>query len=53
MASQPERIASLEATASIAKWVLGIFIPLVIGRGAFITMNVIAMKQQLADGGNI
>lgn len=52
MASQPERIASLETTASIAKWVLGIFIPLVIVWGAFVTMNVIAMKQQLADGGN-
>jgi hypothetical protein len=52
MASQPERIASLETTASIAKWVLGVFIPLVIGWGAFITMNVIAMKQAMADGGN-
>jgi hypothetical protein len=52
MAPQPERIASLETAAAIAKWVLGIFIPLVIGWGAYITMNVIAMKQQLADGGN-
>ena len=52
MASQPERIASLETTASIAKWVLGIFIPLVIVWGAFVTMNVIAIKQQLADGNN-
>jgi hypothetical protein len=52
MPTQPERIASLETTTSIAKWVLGIFIPLVILWGAFITMNVIAVKQQLADGGN-
>ena len=52
MATQLERIASLETSASIAKWVLGIFIPLVIGWGAFITINVIAMKQSLADGGN-
>jgi hypothetical protein len=47
MATQLERIASLETSASIAKWVLGIFIPLVIGWGAFITINVIAMKQSL------
>ncbi len=52
MASQLERIASLETTASHAKWVLGIFIPLVIIWGAFITMNVIAMKQRIEDGGN-
>jgi len=52
MATHLERTASLETTASIAKWVLGIFIPLVFGWGAFITINVIAMKQQLADGGN-
>jgi len=52
MAPQPERLASLEATVSIAKWVLGIFIPLVIVWGSFITVNVIAIKQQLADGGN-
>jgi hypothetical protein len=45
MPTQPERIASLETTTSIAKWVLGIFIPLVILWGAFITMNVIAVKQ--------
>jgi hypothetical protein len=52
MATQPERIAVLETTASIAKWVLGIFIPLVITWGTFITINVVAMKQSLADGGN-
>jgi hypothetical protein len=52
MPTQPERIASLETTAAIAKGVLGVFIPLVILWGSYITVNVIAIKQQMADGGN-
>jgi hypothetical protein len=51
MASQPERIASLETTVKIAKWILGIFIPAVIAWGAFVTVNVVEMKQALLDGG--
>jgi len=51
MASQPERLASLETKFQILAWVTAIFVPLVLAWGAYITVNVIAMKQALVDGG--
>jgi hypothetical protein len=52
MASQPERITSLETTAKIARLVPLPLISIVIGRGVYITANAIAIKEQLAAGGN-
>jgi hypothetical protein len=51
-----DRITALEvklkAIEKYSKWALGILVPSLLGWVWFITSNVIAMKQQLADGGN-
>lgn len=52
MATQPERLASLESTMSVVKGTLVVLVPSLLLWGWFITTNVIAIKQQLADGGN-
>jgi hypothetical protein len=52
MATQPERIATLESTIKIISRIVYVSIPLLLAWGAYITQNVVAMKQALADGGN-
>jgi len=52
MATQPERIAALETSVSFIKGVVYVLVPLLVGWAAYITINVVAMKQSLADGGN-
>lgn len=52
MASQPERIASLETSLGHLKIGLLVLVPVLLTWGAYITVNVISMKQAITDGGN-
>jgi hypothetical protein len=52
MASVPERLATVETTLSHIKGILLVFVPLAIAWGSYITVNVVSMRQAMADGGN-
>jgi hypothetical protein len=52
-ATQLERdVIGLKTGVKVLSWILGILIPGLGFWGWFVTTNIIAMKQQLADGGN-
>jgi hypothetical protein len=53
MAKIDERVAVIESNLGIVKWIIGIFVPLVVLWAAYITTSVIALKQAVSDGGNI
>jgi hypothetical protein len=51
MATQPERLAALETNVKAIKGIAFILVPLILGWAAYMTVNVISMKQALVDGG--
>lgn len=51
MAKIDERVASLETSVGHIKGIAYVFIPILIAWGAYITVNVISIKQAIADKG--
>lgn len=51
MPTAPERITALETTVKHLKWLLGLLVVPLIAWGAYITVNVISMRQAIEDGG--
>ena len=52
MPNQAERLAKLEGSTTLIGYVIMVLVPSLLFWGWYITSNVIAIKQQLADGGN-
>jgi hypothetical protein len=52
MAKIEERVATLESSMRSIKLMIGVLVPALLFWGWYITTNVVAMKQSLADGGN-